>query len=115
MRFSKAQRSWLHICVTAENITAEQIREATDRWPEWIGSERNANALGLPESHTPGGLPIYPPSVEIHHAREYIARVISAHWAGPSDEHSIKGEDAVTNHPQDPAEVRLAHELAEGE
>jgi hypothetical protein len=88
MMISKAQRHGLQIVVTAENLTPDQIREAADRWPEWIGSERSALALGLPESHTPGGLPIYPPRTEMWHAREYIARVISAHWG---DKHTIEG------------------------
>lgn len=94
MLISKAQRYGIQIVVTADNITAEQVREAADRWPEWIGSERSATALGLPESHTRGGLPIYPASIEIHRARDYIAHVISAHWGDPSGEHSI--EDAAT-------------------
>ena len=114
MRFSKVQRRGLHICVTAEDLTAAQIREAADRWPSWIGSERSANALGLPESHTCGGLPVYPSPAEIHRAREYIARVISAHHSD-SVKHSIDTEDSITNRPQDPAEVRAAQELADGE
>lgn len=113
MKISKQQRHGLAIVVTADNLTAEQIREAADRWPEWISSERSANALGLPEAHTAGGLPLYPPPAAVYNDREYIARIISAHWGDPSNEHTT--EDAITNHPQDPAEVRLAHALAEAE
>ncbi len=76
--------------MTSEDLTADQIREARDRWPEWISSERSANALGLPTSHTRGGLPVYPPSVEMWHAREYIARIVTAHWNDKSNEHSIE-------------------------
>ena len=112
---SKAQRHGLQIVITVENLTADQVREARDRWPEWISSERSANALGLPESHTHGGLPVYPSTIEMFHAREYIARVISAHWNDTSNEHPLHVADAVTNHPQDPAEVGLSHELAAGE
>lgn len=83
--------------------------------PGWIGSERSATALGLPEAHTRGGLPVYPASREIHHARTYIARVISEHWLDKSDEHTTTYIDAVTNHPHDSAEVWLTNELAEGE
>jgi len=90
MKFSKKQRVGLHIVVTAEDITAEQIREAADRWPHWISSERSANALGLPESHTPGGLPLYPPANGIHEARASIAAVITAHWSDPSNEHTTE-------------------------
>lgn len=65
------------IVLTAEQLTAEQIRDAADRWPEWVTAERSATALGLPERRTSGGLPLYPPPAEIRHAREYIARVIT--------------------------------------
>ena len=90
MKFTKTQREGLHIAVTLDTLTTEQIREARYRWPEWISSQMSANALGLPESHTAGGLPVYPPSSEIHYARNDIAKIISAHWNDKSDEHATE-------------------------
>ncbi len=69
--------------VTADTITADQIREARDRWPEHITAETSANALGLPEERTTGGLPIYPPPSEMWHARNSIAILIN----DPPSEH----------------------------
>lgn len=71
----------MRVVITVDTLTPELIREAQGRWPEWISSERAANALGLPEKHTPGGLPLYPPPMEMYHARDYIARVITEHHA----------------------------------
>ncbi len=88
MKISKNQRHGVQIVITGDNVTASQIREARDRWPEWISSERSANALGLPVSHTSGDLPVYPPSEEVWRAREDIARIINAHWGDESNEHS---------------------------
>lgn len=79
MFVAKSQRRGLQIVVTVDNITAAQIRAASDLWPEWISSECAANALGLPESHTRGGLPLYPPPHAMYNARDVIARIISTH------------------------------------
>jgi hypothetical protein len=63
--------------VTADNLTAEQINDARDRWPQHITSAMAANALGLPESHTAGGLPNYCPPRWQWHARQSIAMLIN--------------------------------------
>lgn len=63
--------------VTADSLTEWQIRDAVDRWPEHISSEISATALGIPESHTSGGLPCYPPAAEIEYARKRIAILLS--------------------------------------
>jgi len=64
--------------VTADTLTEAQIRAARDAYPEHISSEVSANALGLPERHTTGGLPLYPPHGEITHARLRIATFLNS-------------------------------------
>lgn len=71
--------------ITADTLTADQIRAARDAYPEHITSECSANALGLPIGHTPGGLPIYPPCAWIFNARTSIAILINARGL-PKDE-----------------------------
>jgi hypothetical protein len=66
--------------ITRETLTDAHVRNARERWPEDVSAERAANALGLPERHTVGGLPIYPPAVEISHAREQIANLVRTYW-----------------------------------
>lgn len=84
------------VVITADTLTPDLIRRAQDRWPEMITSERAANALGLPERHTPGGLPLYPPPTVVHHDRKYIARLVTeCGWAldDDSDDDSARAKD----------------------
>ena len=78
------------LTLTADNITAEQIREARDRWPDKISSDRAANALGLPWAHTDGGLPIFWDLSDMWDARFFIADLINKHWRDPSSEHTTE-------------------------
>lgn len=63
--------------VTLDNLTPEQIIQAREDHPELISAERSANALGLPESHSRGGLPMYPPLAAIVSARRQIAAFLN--------------------------------------
>lgn len=67
--------------ITSENLTADLIKQARDQWPDKISSECSANALGLPESHTDGGLPVYPSPRVMYRARLTIATLINARSA----------------------------------
>lgn len=92
MKIKPTQRHGGQLTLSADNITAEQIREAQDRWPDKISSERAANALGLPWAHTDGGLPIFWDFSDMWEARYAIAQLINQHWFDPSGEHTIEVE-----------------------
>lgn len=64
--------------VTGDTITAEQIREMRDEYPEIISGEKAANALALPYAHTAGGIPTYPDVNESQISRNEIAALYRA-------------------------------------
>lgn len=63
--------------MNASDLTREQIFQARDAYPDYITAETSADALGLPERYTSGGLPIYPPESQTFRARAQIAAILS--------------------------------------
>lgn len=64
--------------VTGDTITAEQIREMRDEYPELISGEKASIARAIPFAHTTGGIPIYPDANESQLCRNEIAALYRA-------------------------------------